>query len=431
MATANTPESRNREATYVAIACLPLVILAGALVVGLSREWIASMQNRNTVAALKASGAPVDAADFYAAELGRQATARNAQLQRLERASDYVTSKYNEVFSKINTTNELVPSDQPLDYIEIYQRFRRDAEPILEELEVADRDPTRNSRHVNFGHNAGNLLSRDFVYAYHQGDSERALRLLKLSSGIGDTILASLAHHFWDAEELAQLRLMVTESIEWDGKWASSIDVARLSLLAGTDGIQWSRRNYRDDSFLTDFGMVPTQVKSRLSMFDQAKSLRGLGSRQAYLAAKEIVENCETFSLVSVPMATATFVGNNYSNRIDENANRYALSAMEKRRIVTAIAIKQFQLQENHFPASLNELTKVGLTSPDWKIIDDHDFGYRVTEGGQAAVLWSAGTSSYRDPIMWYDEEFQTPGEPPSVTHTNTQHIKETMSTIR
>ncbi len=430
MASAVTLQSRQREAVYLTLACLPIVALAVAIGIGNARQWVAMFENRQTIQELAAAGQPVSAIDVAKVYRLGQAPDELAEWGELSRAADHLENRFNDVFAKFPSANELVPSNHPLDGEQVLQQHSELAKPLIAKLEeVSDRfGPTE--MYANRVYSFGGLLAREFAYQYHLGNSGRALQLLKLEQAdIKPTILKSLEHDFWTLEDLAELRSMVAVNSDLDAAWTSSIASARVQFL---DSLEHTEDLHdRRDPISGLFGETPTHVRSALSLYERAETLRGLGTRRAYQAAAEIEKSAESFSIVAVPFAVNDSLPHYYPHQMVRNANQYAINLISTRRVITAIAIKQFQLQEGRWPESLDELTKIGLTSSDWKIVGSQDFGYRVIEDGSAALLWTGGTERYDEKTMWYDKDFQTPPEPPSTHSLNTSYIERMESRIR
>jgi hypothetical protein len=77
---------------------------------------------------------------------------------------------------------------------------------------------------------------------------------------------------------------------------------------------------------------------------------------------------------------------------VNAAAATYARNERETRWTLTAVAIKEFQLQRQRWPDSLDELTSVGLSASDWMATDSDAFGYQISDDDGEAILWTTPT---------------------------------------
>ncbi len=420
MASAIKTPSRRRETVYLSLVLLPLALATITLLVGFVREAIYSAQVNQIVAKLKIAGEPVDSTSLALANKLTLPAAEVAESIRIANAAEHLKSRYSTMLRKFQGSLEVAPPSLASDGEELLIRYSKDAQPMVEAIEDK-----------NFASsNALYILERERDLAYHQGDTPRAIEMLKKIGTDEEFILKSLEFDVWTAEDLNQLREIVGAPSDPDTAWRKSISKGLAQFLEFVDLVDANVIARRGNELMHPFGIAPSHVLSQLLLFHEAEQLRAIGTRNARNAAESIECNSAAFSLVAVPMARSNWI-NGYRTVWLANSAEYAWkSRMTKRRVLTALAIKQFKLQEGRWPESLDKLTKVGLTSSDWKISGDQDFGYRVIEDGNAALLWTGGTEELESP-KWFEKSFRTPSQPPFQWMLNASTIAELQSTIR
>lgn len=421
MSTAINETSRRREVIYLSLMLIPLALVTITLLVGFVREAICSVEVNQIIAKLKIAGEPVDAVSSALANRVSLTAAELAERGKIENAAEHINRRYSNLFRKFQIGRGSASPDS-LDKCEhLFVRYSKDAQPIVQAMEETDYAST----------NTIVLTEREFDLAYHQGNTQRALEILRRFGRDEEFILKSLEFDVWTADDLKQLRAIVDVPSDPDTAYLKNLSNCRAQFFDFIDQVDSNVVARRGNELMHPFGIAPSHERSQLLLFNQAEQLRTLGTRDATDAAESIERNSHAFSLLAVPLARANWI-NGYRTVWLENSAKYAWkSLMNKRRVITAIAIKQFKLQEGRWPESLDELTKVGLTSSDWKIVGNQDFGYRVVEDGKAVLLWTGGIDEYDGSPKWYEKSFQTPSRPPSEVILNTSTVAELQSTIR
>jgi hypothetical protein len=424
MASVQNSNSRFRESLYLAIVLLPMIGLAITIAAALAREGICSSKVNAIVAKVKAT-----------AEIREQANAVvSPDVSSLEsndrfaiaRAAEHLRHRYGEVIGKLPLSAKLLPSGKPNECEKVLANFSSDAKPVIEAYQ---REVARNGQPPNDGrfyiHDLDWVTDLEFRRAYHAGDTKRVLEMLELLWLNTDRIFQSLENDVWSLADLEKLREMVAPSSVSDGSWASSVGNKELNFIAELDranaGVveRWNRR-----APMGSFGVAPSHALACLTALSRAKEMRAIGTQASMIDANQIEQDVSAFSLVSVPFARHAGLW------IKNDLHNFWRNRMESRRLITAIAIKTFKLQEGQWPERLDDLTNVGLTSPDWKIVDNHDFGYRVIEDGKAALLWTGGAEYIESP-QWHENSFRTPAQPPSEVYLNTSAVAKLESRIR
>ncbi|TWT66360.1 hypothetical protein [Allorhodopirellula solitaria] len=460
MADAPISPSRRSETSYLALALLPLLIVGGLLLYGFSQQWFARHTVEAELANLHADGKPMNVATQLAERVHDSSLNKDTQWKDLDAAVSFMQYKYDEAFRLLEETDGLVPASEPWPAAQLAKDYHEEAVPLIDRMRelLAETHAEQGSSptwltvpvYGNGNWSGDNLLEQEFRYAYHEGDSAYAAELLELSVAAGkaamgienvappyELIHRSLEHDFWQADDLRRLRRLLSGHVDREVLWRQYLDnklalfLDKIETLNESD--HYDRRNSPN---ILPFGIASTEIARNLRMYSAYDRLQGAGTRQHVMAARAVSDRQEkdlaraaVAGLSSIPLATSSAITDFYF--MDNRAEHLARDEMEQRRTVTAVAIKQFQLQEGRWPRSLAELTQVGLASSDWKMVDGFDFGYQVDPGGQIARVWRFETRyDYDEPDM-FSENFHFPAHPPSELHLSDQDIAAAETAIR
>jgi hypothetical protein len=449
-----------RETIYLAFALLPPITLVALLLWGVWEQITAAQYVEAEIASLKASSQPVDNVMLIAAQRDQASIAGARDWHDLNVAIEMLNHKYGEAFRMFDESEQLKPAGEDWSAKPIAELYSAEAAPLIERIQTLlqrDRPLPDAMIHSNslslFSHFFGigrghDLLLREFRLAYHNENPDRSAELVELyiasDQAACDGLMTgplyfaldrSLEHDFWTSEALSQVWLSLRDYNPRRTSWADQVNARRVDLLTQArmsefhDGIN-PRLN--DD---TPYKIAATHVARYLQFYDELEKLPGYGSREHYWAVEDVIAKMNEAraeiafeSMVAVPIATVDSFGSlHYGSNWSSNT---LMSRMHERRLRTAIAIKQFQLQEHRWPASLAELTRVGLAASDWKMIGDIDFGYRVDQDGQTARLWRAerlGDPDGREIL----KNWQWPGELPSEMVLSKENIQAAETAIR
>ncbi len=460
MANSHLSPTRRNETSYLALVIIPLVIVFGLLIYGLSQQWSANRYVQAELATLHADGQPRDAASLLAQREEIESRTGCFSWRDLDEAISFLEYKYDGAFELLDDANSLVPASQPWPAEKLAEDYHQEVAPLLKRLqellatEKKQQGPMRAFTAASvYGTprwNGDELLLREFKFAYHNGDSARAADLLELyvdvrkvlmglenSAPPEDIIHRSLEHNFWKANDLGRVRKLLSFHPDVEKQWRQRLD----SQLAGfLDNVRMvndeevANSGRRPD--MQPFGFAPTHVASYLRLYAKLAKLPAAGTKQHVLAVREVDDRRDKerahltlTSLSAIPFAFG-YIFNAFPTEV-YYATAFALQQVDHRRTLTAVAIKQFQLQEGRWPSSLSDLSQVGLAAADWKMVDGIDFGYRVDADGKTARLWRYAERYNQTGAGMFDKDFQFPATPLSEGSASESTIEAAETAIR
>ncbi len=298
------------------------------------------------------------------------------------------------------------------------------------------------------------LLTVEFRVAVHEGDHQRAMRALRLMLGVSKAfdwdvalvgryvefalvamqrqlIQQSLAIGFWDQpEQLSELRDQLAQHENLDEHWQRINDAESSMMLTELFGdlINDSSPGIfsRPAGLSFPFGASPIVKQDFLSELPSRSLGVGVGTnrhvRQVANAERKWNERringlparSNTSSLVAIPFGNLGFLVNVFRHSQSQNASANIRFEFDRKITLTAVAVKQFQLQENRWPEKLSELTAVGLAASQWSAEPGRPIGYRVSDDNQSITLWAAVDRD--DAVVVPDEPVDRTREP-AATH--------------
>lgn len=443
MATPHLSPSRRSEATYLAFAIIPLALVFGLLAYGASQQRAAHRYIETQLAATHADGVTLETRAQRVARENDLSPPIDADWRDLNEAISFLGYKYDGAFRLLDSSKDFVPASQPWPAEKLTEAYHRDAAPLIERMrelvnlgkrEQEDgSDVSQQNAYRTAVWHAGEILRHEFAYAYHKGDSAHAADLLTLEVDLVKVILGtdtappsfdiihrSLEHDFWKADDLQRLRRLLNYHVDVEARWRRRID-SETALFVGevgliNEGDVFLFRSSREDQ---PFGSPPTLIASNLRVYAKFEKLQDAGTRKQVQAAAKIREWWDASrpgmairGVTAIPFAF-TDLDRGYGG-LERHSVDYALGQVSDRRVLTAVAIKQFQLQEGRWPTSLSELSKVGLTPADWEMVAGIDFGYRVDADGKSARLWQSVGRNGGSGESMFAKNFQFSAEPPS-----------------
>lgn len=260
------------------------------------------------------------------------------------------------------------------------------------------------------------LLALDFEYAFYHKEFDRALEDLRSMGTVvkaidtdfcmvvelivmatvgvqNQEIQRSLFTDSWPAEKLIALREIVGDVRFTPTKWKAWFANERAmngDVIASGDLSRITGTN--------EASLVPLFQTGRLRIFDAYDSLINVGDSpltslksRSESATKNLVKRDATFDIDGGNIWIGLmFPAADSMARAVENVEN------NRRLTVTAIALRQFKLQEGRWPNHLRELEKVGLTADDISTLNHGGLGYEVE--GDVAFLWG-GKSTEDSPV--------------------------------
>ena len=451
----------------LALVLTPIVLLAALLAFGLLMELRAASQVKTQLAKLNSEG--LYASNHEATLAADQRTSRkNAALWQdaLLAASQLESRFYPLQLAVHDTVDDLVAPGEPWEAGPVMTEYAQQGQPTISLVEELLKDPQPFWRPILFeGFGTGletiqhsrlisRLLTVEFRVAVHEGDHERAMRALRLMLGVSNAfdwdvalvgryvefalvamqrqlIQQSLAIGFWDQpEQLIELRDQLTKRDNLDEHWQLINDAESsmmLNALLGdlTDDYS-SGILVRPAGLSLPFGASPLVKQEFLKDLPRRGPDVGVGTnrhgRQIAKAERKwneqringFSESPHTSSLVAIPFGNLGFLVDLFRHSQSQNASANIRFEFDRRITLTAVVIKQFQLQENRWPEKLSDLAAVRLSPSDWSAEPGRPIGYRVSGDNESITLWAAAD---------HDGVVVVPDEPLEEKGTLWQHI--------
>lgn len=426
-----TSEHRHpREWIYGSLVALPPLLLLSVLALGGFRELRASRELDAAVSELEQNGQPVDS-DTLQARFDRRTSDENAvRWKRILDATGALSYRFYPT-QEVEDFKKFVAPAQPWDAEAIASRYSDEAQPILTELEqllgVEETvwQPVLISDHMpelQQIRGVVRLLANEVRVAYHADDHQRAIHTLALIREVAEafdwqalmiteqTRLSFLAEHrsliresvaaeYWTDDELDQLRKQLAFEEDLDVRWRQTVD----SGLVWVPGV--SRLGAGEASgtvtgmFVGPFGVAPTHQLAILHQLRLLASIEGTGTASDWQETTEALEAIEenlshsSASIVAVPFANPATVAETLMRSLHVMSSVYARSERDRRWTLCALAIRKFEMQEGHWPESLADLERVGLSRENWHWAPGVPLGYQVSDDGSEAFLWTSDPS--------------------------------------
>ncbi len=301
--------------------------------------------------------------------------------------------------------------DEAEKYLELVQ-------PALERLPIAAEHPKPVWQPIQFHgyatllgpiQDAGRVVSAlalSAEVALHQGDSATALRDISLIKDTAEAfdwdvflvtkttslamegtafrmICRSLYSDPWTPAQLDTLRELANQPSDVPATWSSILDNEQAMLLATF---------YDDDALEVVFGREPRFVAQLLKIPSLQAAVLSRTAAWRDIAAGGLLDMLRRSRQLQKEFDQSRFptIDDIATGRMSwySGAVTAIVRHEDARRLtLTAIAIKQFQLQQGRWPTRLGELESVSLTPDDWETVGCGAFGYEVD--GETAYVWS------------------------------------------
>lgn len=442
MSTPHLSPSRRSETSYLAFASIPPLFILAFLIYGASQQRAAHRFIQAQLAAMQADGQLLENQTQRFVRENRFAHIIDADWRELNEALAFLGDKYDVAFGLLDKSQKFIPASQPWPFEPIMEAYHRDAAPLIQRMQELlnsvkeqhgkEVDTLSQKAYGNLIWHTGETLENEFSYAFHRGDSARGAALLELEVNLAKSMLGtanaappfniihrSLEHDFWKAEDLQRVRRLLDYHVDVEKLWRQRFERDTASFLGDVEFIH-ERDVYRSGygRGVLPFGYPSTLIASYLGLLSQLEQLPDAGTKKHVQATRKtyqrMYEQIAEMTLEGVTSIPSAFSRMYLGSSTERDATDYALEQANHRRVLTAVAIKQFQLQEGRWPTSLSELTKVGLVPADWKMVDDIDLGYRVDAGGKSARLWRSASRYDDSGESMFAKDTLVPTAPPS-----------------
>lgn len=432
-----------REFATLALVLSPIVFLAALFAFGLSMELRAASQVKTQLAMLNSQGLYASNHEVTVAADQRTSRENAARWQDVLLAASQLESRFYPLRMSVgDLQNELVSPDETWEVGPVLTKYAQQGQPTILLIEDLLNDPQPFWRPIRFegfstlldtiqnSRLIQRLLTVEFRVAVHDGDHQRAMRVLRLMVGVSnafdwDVVLigryvqfANIAQHrqliqqsltvgFWNqSEHLSELRDQLAEQENLDEHWQRINDAESSMMLTEIFGDLTNDSSpgilSRPAGLIFPFGLSPIVKQELLSELPSRSFGLGVGTnrhvRQVANAEKSWnqqringrPEESHSSSLVAIPFGNLGFLVDVFRHSQTQHASANIRFEFDRRITLTAVAIKQFQLQENRWPEKLSELTAVGLSASQWSVEPGIPIGYRISDDNQSITLWAA-----------------------------------------
>ncbi len=436
---------QRRESVYIMLAIVPPLVVTAMLVYGAWRERRASGTIETRLAALVAENEPIGNGTltrFYDSRTTRSTTQAWSDIFAATRA---LSTKYD--ITSESEFGEVISAGADWPAAAFANQFSDDAQVIINQirrLSVADTptwqpilftDITTLLPELQESRDVREMLANEFRAAYHAADHSRAVESLAMIQTVEtaldwQTVLVgelvrlasrneryqlirdSLRSNFWRADDLKQLLAQLRRPDDLDSRWRHSLAGERAMIFASlrmTEAGGLQSQGVIDNVNLTPFGISTTHQLSLLNVMDRVQSIAGVGTAQHVRSAadwnwfpRSWAPLFTQFSITSIPFALGHDVNSYYVPSIQAASEAFARSEESRRMTITAIGVKLFEREHGVWPESVTGLSQVGITPDEMHLVDavaGSRFGYRVSRGGQEAVVWTS-----RESFMHYGQ---------------------------
>ncbi|CAD72307.1 MAG TPA: hypothetical protein DDX19_26125 [Rhodopirellula baltica] len=411
--------------------CPPILVVL-AIAWGVGREYWAKGEYRSVVNEMADSGVPITTTQIYDRYTAAETDEQSAEWTEL---FDAVTALREMSRDSVEGLDDLVPPDESWPAEPFAALMSKEAQPLIQKLEDLLKSDAPIPGEVTFssrrlwmsGSNYGaipELLEDEFQMAYHSGDTERAITLVRqwsqfiellgqsngfqawsqwsLSKRWLRLVRQSVTHAFWNEEQLTELVALTNEIRGPDlDEWNESL----LSGFVAWDPLQdkgsWVRFTDPDLRSIQPFGASAIHAMAALEWMqprDATESDRGgrrdrNSAQQKRKTEQAIIDGSRSF--VSVPFATL----NRWMRQDWDISSAYGIQQNDNFRdstkwTLTAIYMRKYQVENGRFPRSLDSLRSAGADDRDWTLSTGERLGYRADDGSQEedqaiAVLWT------------------------------------------
>lgn len=411
-------------------------LLAAMALVLLGNEWIAARQIRQHVQSKRASGLPVDdetlAAQFFSATSQDHTVEWNELLFLAGRQWSRSTELWDHATFNAFKSPEAV--GQPLPDIEIHRQYLTEIRPLIDRVQQLSQHPETAWLPVVFEgirtqlyrfdetRSLHALLTHEFLYALQADELDRALQALRIDRSVTESfdwkwcmmvdimtmnfqlnqhrlIRHSLAVDPWSEKQLSVIADLVGPPTDLPARWRSVIAGEQAMALEELEADSGALFTYVEERFFSsrepEWLIVPATQKLQIIRNMQHDGSLGddgyEGLRNRVTQATQSVDDSPTiFSRMldrRYRNSKWRTLLNHYRDRILGYATACERLENSRRLTVTALAIKQFQLQHDAWPSELSELTEFGIARQDWIQVNGALLTYEQHPDGDHVTL--------------------------------------------
>lgn len=402
---------------WFAVSGASLLLLGIGTVV--THQVQAAMEVRRELEEIRQAGRPIDDASmaaWYQQQTHQEGTAIWNQIMNLasRSASNYPDLDLLPVLGMAELPETIEPQ-QTWQQREVVEEFLQYCQPILELIVQAEAYPRPVWHPIAFsGYETSlselqasrsviRLLQLEVEAALWSADAERALRGLKgmritleafgfespimlvadlINQAIEGVRLATIQRclqcDLWTAQQLAELRSEIGPAWELEQRWQRVFQGERSMWLSGSEQAE----NGWAEGAPLFIMRLPTTKRALLTLYRESEQLASVGHTELLEKARFFEDRLQDGQQGSFTDLVVTL--------FNPGAPAYLTTLIRsedlRRMTLSAVAVKQFQVQEGRWPGRLSELAKVGLDVADWSIVTGIPLGYQASE--DEASLW-------------------------------------------
>ena len=415
---------------------LPFVLLLLSVCRFVRNEYIASLQLQKEVAAIRNSMLPFDNLSlsryFFNTASHEQSTAWRDVLVALEPVDQWARDASKTYKPNTSYDIELLPApgaDGQVDWPDAasFEEYSNEVQPIISRIEELTRDPKPTWQPLDFqgfstrlpdahqSQTISRMLAVEFCHAVYIKNSDRALRALRLDAAsmvvydwqvfsMADSITClrkvslfqqireSLAHDIWAQEQLDSISEIVGPEPDLAGRWYRTLATDRAMLLTSMDAnsgallstYSWNRKK---GTILASSQLELLKLATR-NMDAGNGGYQGLADRVRASNLQFNIRSSKFLSFLWGEKEQQEWRG--VFGFRDYYAMQCERCESSRRLTRTALAIKQYQLENQRWPATLSELSEAKLFKSDRTALAVGLFEYRIAPDGKSSFI---GTS--------------------------------------
>ncbi len=412
-------------------ALCPLTLVLSGIAYGFGREyWTWPQVRQQLVLSLEKQRQDMQAWQTTRAGLTAEQQQRQVQLNQLWQMGESLTIqiKNYDLTAWINTRDELHGPDVVVDDAPLAELVVTAAEPLINQLsELLDENLTNNDRASAAA--TIEVLQLCFRYWFNQGDADKAQQaltlwtklllndsydydattqrnLLERCESVYTLYRNSLAFDLWSQSQLTELSDLILVPLDISARLAASrqrqadraaMQIAQAYNIDGTPStdspLVLQRTSAVDSVYLENLLAAASRSDGIHDASDLAKSIAFIDRA---LTANPLVQRAGILS-VDFPFNSRSVSAYWVLTEHAKFAFQLAVAEDSRRLTLLAVQIKQYELQQGHWPKQLEHLDTAGFDSQSKTGVDGHPFHYSVTD--DLAVVSDQSSSFWNDHV--------------------------------
>ncbi|TWU49191.1 hypothetical protein [Rubripirellula reticaptiva] len=426
---------------YMTIVALPLLALGGMFTASAIKWRSEKTKLQDTIEAVLGNRNAIDYTTLPRRYDEQTSDKSTATWKAVLSASEAHNSRFGGPFAwshEDETYGDLVPPDQPWPVADVMARYAKDAQPILDQMQkLLGSDDTiwvpiifqstwTNLNEIQQTRSVSRLVHYSFLDAIHQGDNERAIRMLRLSNRLFgshhdsvylvdelvhiacrsiflDDLRHSIAADVWTDAERKEIEPFVFNATNWDTEWRQMIESEMLSILPGMLQDDLNSMGMQDRSGVSNmpFRFAPSMMLKAFERQHGVATIRDAGTtrhrdrvektdRSKIDKDKQIEIDC----WLQFPFLDSQWAEDMFTPAYVAVAEAIRRMANEERFTRTVFSLREYHSKLGEWPESLDKLADIGLPISAIKAFDGGPFHYEIK--GKDAVIYAQANKDVR-----------------------------------